>query len=138
MKLITLVFIAVFLLLSGCSSQPRQNYSDAILNRPLPTDDNQRIEECNWIRNEIARQEGLGSALASQQSSSLMSIAIRTKSQQNIAALDSRAANIRCNAAFSNEATEPATVTTTFDQCFSKCQQYTDRSKDQCFDACNK
>jgi hypothetical protein len=25
-----------------------------------------------------------------------------------------------------------------FDQCFSRCRQYTDRTKDQCFDACNK
>ena len=25
-----------------------------------------------------------------------------------------------------------------FDQCFSRCRQYTDRSKEQCFDACNK
>jgi hypothetical protein len=25
-----------------------------------------------------------------------------------------------------------------FEQCFSRCRQYTDRSKEQCFDACNK
>ena len=25
-----------------------------------------------------------------------------------------------------------------FDQCFSRCRQYTDRTKEQCFDACNK
>ena len=29
-----------------------------------------------------------------------------------------------------------APATDSFDQCFSKCRQYTDRSKEQCFDAC--
>lgn len=29
-------------------------------------------------------------------------------------------------------------ATNAFDQCFSKCRQYTDRTKEQCFDACNK
>jgi hypothetical protein len=29
-------------------------------------------------------------------------------------------------------------ATNSFDQCFSRCRQYTDRTKEQCFDACNK
>jgi hypothetical protein len=29
-------------------------------------------------------------------------------------------------------------TTSSFDQCFSRCRQYTDRTKEQCFDACNK
>jgi hypothetical protein len=29
-------------------------------------------------------------------------------------------------------------TTNSFDQCFSRCRQYTDRTKEQCFDACNK
>lgn len=31
-----------------------------------------------------------------------------------------------------------APTTNSFDQCFSRCRQYTDRTKEQCFDACNK
>jgi len=31
-----------------------------------------------------------------------------------------------------------APTTNAFDQCFSRCRQYTDRTKGQCFDACNK
>ncbi len=33
---------------------------------------------------------------------------------------------------------QAAPTTNSFDQCFSKCRQYTDRTKEQCFDACNK
>lgn len=33
---------------------------------------------------------------------------------------------------------QAAPTTESFDQCFSKCRQYTDRTKEQCFDACNK
>ncbi|WP_162085238.1 hypothetical protein [Sulfuriferula nivalis] len=136
MKEIKLFILAIFTLLTGCANQPSQNYSDAILNRPLPANNDQRMKECNWIRSEIARQDVLGTTLASQQTSPFMVMAFKTRSQQNIAALESRAANIQCNAAFSNVVIAP--TQTTFDQCFSKCQQYTDRNKDQCFDACNK
>jgi hypothetical protein len=33
---------------------------------------------------------------------------------------------------------QTAPTTNSFDQCFSSCRQYTDRTKEQCFDACNK
>ncbi len=33
---------------------------------------------------------------------------------------------------------QAAPATESFDQCFSRCRQYTDRTKEQCFDACNK
>jgi len=33
---------------------------------------------------------------------------------------------------------QAAPTTNSFDQCFSRCRQYTDRTKEQCFDACNK
>lgn len=33
---------------------------------------------------------------------------------------------------------EKSPSTNFFDQCFSRCRQYTDRTKGQCFDACNK
>jgi hypothetical protein len=40
-----------------------------------------------------------------------------------------------------SDATSPsqsAPVIDSFDQCFSRCRQYTDRTKEQCFDVCNK
>jgi hypothetical protein len=33
---------------------------------------------------------------------------------------------------------QSAPTTNSFDQCFSRCRQYTDRTKEQCFDSCNK
>jgi hypothetical protein len=33
---------------------------------------------------------------------------------------------------------QAAQTTNSFDQCFSRCRQYTDRTKEQCFDACSK
>ncbi|MCG6933833.1 MAG: hypothetical protein LJE57_09340 [Gallionella sp.] len=35
-------------------------------------------------------------------------------------------------------AAQAAPASNSFDLCFSRCRQYTDRTKDQCFDACNK
>lgn len=32
---------------------------------------------------------------------------------------------------------QPAPVMNLFDQCFARCRQYTDRTKEQCFDVCN-
>lgn len=34
--------------------------------------------------------------------------------------------------------TAPVTSADKFEQCFARCRQYTERSKEQCFDACNK
>ena len=34
-------------------------YARSILSRPLPSNENARIRECNWLRAEIARQWGI-------------------------------------------------------------------------------
>jgi hypothetical protein len=104
----------------------------------------QRMQECREIRSEIVRQQGIGAAAASMQTNTMMIIAIRTKTQQIIADLESRAADIGCNAAFSTVAppSPPAERPSsenkrpTFEECFAKCQQFTTRTKEQCFDAC--
>lgn len=104
----------------------------------------QRTQECSAIRSEIVRQQGIGAAVASTATNTMMLIAIRTKTQQIVADLESRAANIECNAAFSNVAppSPPAERPSsddkrpTFEECFAKCQQFTARTKERCFDAC--
>jgi hypothetical protein len=126
--------------LSGCATPTREataqaaepSYSQQVLDRPIPTDEDARIRECNWIRSEIARQQGLAGAgmfAPSPESAFLM----RAIAQDRVAALLSRASNVGCTAAFGNS---PARQD--FDACFSRCQRYTDRTKEQCFDACNK
>jgi hypothetical protein len=65
----------------------------------------------------------------------LMTVAVQAKARNNIATLESRAAEVQCTAAFSNAAVSSAPVSTkpNFDEC-----KYTDRTKEQCFDTCNK
>jgi len=102
------------------------------------------MQECSAIRSEIVRQQGIGAAVASTATNTMMLIATRTKTQQIVADLESRAVNIECNAAFSNVAppSPPAERPSsddkrpTFEECFAKCQQFTARPKEQCFDAC--
>jgi hypothetical protein len=105
----------------------------------MPPDDNARMQECNWIRSEIARQRGLAGAGAAMATNMMTVAAFQAVAQQNIAALESRAANIQCTAAFSSASNNtPATSNQAFDQCFERCQKYTERTREQCFDACNK
>lgn len=124
--------------LLGCSHNGSQSYADAVLNRPLPADDEARTRECAWIRSEIARQESLAGIGTTVATTPLMAAVYRAVAQRNVAALESRAANIRCTAAFSNQPASTPPIRQSFEQCFARCQQYTDRTKDQCFDACNK
>lgn len=135
MRYSILIFAVSVLALNGCASQStHQKYVDSVLNRPMPPTDEARKQECAWIRSEMARQQGLAGVGTSIATSSLMAAAYQAAARRNIAALESRAAIIQCSAAFSN-----APVTNSepnFEQCFSRCQEYTNRTKEQCFDAC--
>jgi hypothetical protein len=130
--------LAVMFSLLGCAQGNSQSYADAVLNRPMPADDDARRQECTWIRSEMARQRGLAGVGATMATTPFMAAAYQAVAQRNVAALESRAANIQCTAAFSNAPVAAPTTGPSFDQCFARCKQYTDRSKDQCFDACNK
>jgi hypothetical protein len=97
------------------------------------------MREYTWIRSEIARQQGLAGVGATMATTPLMAAAYQAVAQRNIAALEARAANLQCTAEFSNAPTAaPVATRQSLDQCFTRCQQYTDRTRDQCFDACNK
>jgi hypothetical protein len=134
----TIPLLALTLSLLGCAHGNSESYADAVLNRPMPPDDDARMRECAWIRSEIARQQGLAGVGATMATNPLMAAAYQAMAQRNVAALESRAANIQCTAAFSNAPAAAPVNGQSFDQCFARCQQYTDRSKDQCFDPCNK
>jgi hypothetical protein len=128
----TLCFLA---LATSVSAEGR--YADSVLNRPLPRDNDERIRECNWIRAEIVKQQNVVTVARTTLTNPLAVAQVQVVAQQNVAALESRAANIQCSAAFSN-APVPNSPSSSFDQCFTRCRQYTDRTKEQCFDACNK
>jgi hypothetical protein len=126
------LLITVTVALSGCTHQP--NYAEQVLNRPLPQTDQERENECALIRSEIARQQSLAQVGGTMATTPLMALAVQASARNNIAALESRASNVECTAAFSSVPSSSKV----FDQCFARCQQYTSRTKEQCFDACNK
>jgi hypothetical protein len=116
-------------------SNSGENYASALLSRPMPATDQERAAECNWIRSEMARQQSLAGVGTSIATTPLMAAAYQAAARQNIAALESRAANVQCTAAFNSAQPQSGQ---SFNQCFSRCQQLTSRTKEQCFDACNK
>lgn len=135
-----LLFFATILSLAGCASnQNRQNYASSVLSRPIPSDPNERVQECNWIRSEIARQQSLAQYGTSMATTPMMVMAYQAAARNNIAALESHASNVQCQAAFSSVVQTPIQGSKNnfgFDECFARCQKLTDRTKDQCFDAC--
>ena len=82
--------------------------------------------------------QGLAGVGATVATTPLMAAGYQAVAQRNVAALESRAANIQYTAAFSNAPAVARAAGQSFDQCFARCQQYSDRTKDQCLDACNK
>ena len=136
----------------GCATQSRVSYAESVSARPIPTTEDGRVRECDWIRGEIARQQGIAEMGGAMATSPFMAAAYRAAAQQNIAALNARAANVGCYAAFSPRQSQAMPVPAqpsesrpvrdgaklSFDQCFARCQELTDRTKDQCFDVCNK
>src|SRR5262245_14011551 len=67
-----------------------------------PSTDEARQKECNWIRSEIARHQNIVTTASVLGGSPIQVTAIQVVARDNIAALQSRAANIQCSAAFSN------------------------------------
>lgn len=118
---------------SGPPPPPRQTYSEALAARPMPQGAAERIAECQWIRSEIAREGGLAELASSRATDAMTGDLYRAIAAQNIAALESRASVVRCGAAFS----DAPSAEQNFDSCFQRCREYTERSNEQCFDACN-
>jgi hypothetical protein len=130
--------IAFIAILAACAHQ--SSYAEQVADRPMPQTEQERQEECGFLRSEIARQETLGQVGGTMATTPLMTVAVQAKARNNIATLESRAAEVQCTAAFSNVPVSSAPVSTkpNFDECFSHCRKYTDRTKEQCFDTCNK
>jgi len=119
---------------------------------------------CGEIRQEIARQRSIANysrqqaaesaAMQAQQRAAaqrnpLSPVPVQLPSQlpqieaqvaQNIAELETRAANLACTAAFSTSiAPNPSSFAPmTFDDCFAKCKELTRRTDEQCFESCKR
>ncbi|SRR3954464_823149 len=119
----------LMLALCGCASKRAPTEYDVITKRPKPTNDEARRQECAWIDTSLQRQKVLASYVAATSTYPELALAHQDAAQRNMAVLASRAQQISCN---------PAGASGSFDECFARCTQYTQRTKEQCFDACNK
>jgi hypothetical protein len=134
MRLIFAIFIfMVSFLFISCAHQP--SYVEQLSARPYPTTQQDIDSECAWIRSEIARMNSLNAMSATSQ----FALAFQAIGRNNIAALESRAANLRCGAAFSSTLViEKQNQTSSIDECIKACKENTNRTPEQCFDLCNK
>jgi len=120
----------LFLALCACASNERApSEYDVVLKRPKPANEEARRQECSWIATSLERQKSLASYVAGTSTYPELALAHQDAAQRNMAVLQSRAQSISCQAGGGGSS---------FDECFARCTQYTQRSKDQCFDACNK
>src|SRR5215472_3961549 len=95
--------IAVIAVLLGVSvpAFAQDGYATSLSQRPMPTDDAGRRQECAWIKSEISRQQDLGAVVATQ-SVALDSALFMAIAHGRMALLETRAANVPCTAAFSS------------------------------------
>ena len=129
MKGLTLLFC--LLLVAGCAS--KESYQSSILSRPEPVSVEAIKKECLFLRQEIARKNA-GVLHARSTLAPLYAMAVQSELMEHIACLEARASNVGCTAAFSsNGNTQP-----NINNCIDACKQNTNRTSEECFDACNK
>lgn len=117
------------LLLAGCATeQPRFT----TVSSAMPRTDAERDQECASIRSEKARLQSVMAAAATSQ----YALVFQAKARENIAALDSRAAQIQCDVIRVAPTTPAVPAKMTLEQCFAKCRELTKQTEAQCFDAC--
>jgi hypothetical protein len=116
------------LTLCACASKPEPSDYDMILKRGRPPSDEARKQECAWIATSLDREKRIGGYITSTSTYPEVVVSYQETTQRNIAVLQARAQALNCNQARAGS----------FDDCFSRCRQYTERTREQCFDACNK
>ena len=117
-------------LFSGCASQP--TYEEQLSRIPAPQSEEQRQRVCTFLRSEIARMQNIAAYGAAQMQSN-MALYAQLAARKNIAAIESKASEFKCSAAFA-ERQAPSGI----EACVATCKANTSRTPDQCFDACNK
>lgn len=125
-----LLTMATACLAIACAHQP--SYSDQLAQRPFPSSDVAKEQECAWIRSEVARQRTLGAYAAS--TSPMYAVAFQGMAAQNVSALESRAASVGCYAPFRTDTPQKPAIAS----CIEACKANTQKTPERCFDACNK
>jgi len=110
-------FIALAVLaLAACSTPRTPTDYDVVLKRPRPANEEARRQECSWIATSIAREKKLVEYVTATSTYPTTAVAYQDATQRNTAVLQTRSQQIGCQAAAANA----------------------ERTKEQCFDACNK
>ena len=125
------VFVGITACLVGWQSEPQVTYAETLSKIAVPQTDVERQKSCAWIRSEIARMRSI-SASSTTLMAPMFALAMQAQAQSNIAALESRAAEFRCSAAFAER--QPPTG---IQACVAACRENTSRTPEQCFDSCN-
>lgn len=124
--------IILLALLSSCAQNPpRPSYADQLAQLPVPKTEEDRQKACSYIRSEVARIQNIAMVSASQLQP-MYAMNIQVMARNNIAALESKAAEFRCTAAFA-ERQAPSAI----ESCVATCKASTSRTAEQCFDSCN-
>lgn len=135
-----LLLIALFpsAFLVGCAQQPPQpSYEQHLAQIPPPSDEKDRQKKCAYLRSEIARQQNIA-MVGGAQLQGMYALTIQATARKNIAALEARASDFSCYAAFSNRpSTESVPIKSDIEACVETCKANTSRTPEQCFDACN-
>jgi hypothetical protein len=115
--------------LAACSTpRPPTDY-DVLLKRPKPATEEARRQECAWIEASLGREKKLAEYVTATSTYPAIAVAHQDAALRNAGVLNSRSREAGCQA---------AAPSAPFEQCFARCTQFTERSKEQCFDACNK
>jgi len=119
--------ICILLAAWACAHEREPSEYDVVLKRAKPATEEARRQECSWIETSLDRQKSLAQYVAATSTYPATAVAHQDAAQRNMVVLQSRAQAISCQAASGG-----------FDECFARCKQYTERTKEQCFDACNR
>jgi hypothetical protein len=151
--------ILAVLLLAACARLQGEDRVQSLLDRPLPDSDQGRAMQCDRVAYEISQQRLRGNDPVAMATDPFNAAKKREEAAHAIVALDARQKQLHCDdlpasarmappaspvpapAAGSPTPASPAAAAPMdadagFDRCFKRCRQYTDRSKEQCFDTC--
>jgi len=138
------LFLVAGAILTGCASEPPQQ-RPALTSRPIPSTLEGRQRECEQIRYDLADVESRASVASQAITNPSMRLYAIAELRQQRAELESRAAQLSCAAAFSSVVREPSTrppqpppSRLSFDECFARCKDLTERTNEQCFDTCRE
>lgn len=140
-------FLAAFALveigITGCAARhPRPSYAEQVAQIPAPTNKADWQHKCAYLRAEIAKQQNIA-MLGAAEFQGIYAYLLAADARNNIAALESRASDFNCTAAFSNQpapvqsSASTEVVKSKIESCIDACKANTSRTSDECFDACN-